>query len=131
MKSYKDLEIYRIAYDLAVKIHKFSLSLPQYELYEEGSQLRKSSKSIPSCIAEGYGRRRYKAEFIRFLTYAHASCDETIVHLNFIKDIHNVDSFSINTYLKFYEDLGSKINKFVHYVEKEWNTHKKSLAINS
>jgi four helix bundle protein len=131
MKSYKDLEIYKIAYDLAVKIHKFSLSLPQYELYEEGSQLRKSSKSIPSCIAEGYGRRRYKAEFIRFLTYAHASCDETIVHLNFIKDIHNVDSFSINTYLKFYEDLGSKINKFVHYVEKEWNTHKKSLAINS
>jgi len=131
MKSYKDLEIYRIAYDLAVKVHKFSLSLPQYELYEEGSQLRKSSKSIPSCIAEGYGRRRYKAEFIRFLTYAHASCDETIVHLNFIKDIHNVDSFSINTYLKFYEDLGSKINKFVHYVEKEWNTHKKSLAINS
>ena len=131
MKSYKDLEIYRIAYDLAVKVHKFSLSLPQYELYEEGSQLRKSSKSIPSCIAEGYGRRRYKAEFIRFLTYAHASCDETIVHLNFIKDIHNVDSFSINTYLKFYEDLGSKINKFVHYVEKEWKTHKKSLASNS
>ena len=37
MNSYKDLEIYRISYDLAVKIHKMSLKLPQYELYETGS----------------------------------------------------------------------------------------------
>ena len=85
MKSYKDLEIYKLSYDLAVKVHKVSLKLPQYEMYEEGSQVRKSSKGITSCIAEGYGRKKYKAEFIKFLVYAHASCDETIVHLNFIR----------------------------------------------
>lgn len=42
MKSYKDLEIYRLAYDLAIEIHKMSLKLPAYELYEQGSQIRKS-----------------------------------------------------------------------------------------
>ena len=63
MKSYKDLEIYKLSYDLGVEVHKFSLTLPQYEMYEEGSQVRKSSKGITSCIVEGYGRRKYKAEF--------------------------------------------------------------------
>lgn len=125
MKSYKDLEIFKISYDLAVKIHKFSLTLPPYELYEEGSQLRKSSKSISSCIAEGYGRRRYKAEFIKFLTYAHASCDETIVHLNFLKETHNIDSRPIISFINSYEDLGGKINKFIDYVEKQWNNRLK------
>ncbi len=74
-----------------------SLKLPQYELYEEGSQLRRSSKSIPSNIVEGYGRNKYKAEFIKFLIYAHASCDETILHLRFIQDIHEVDGMDANT----------------------------------
>ena len=77
MKNYKDLEIYQLSYDLAIKIHKFSLKLPRYELFEEGRQIRKSSKGITSCIVEGYGRRRYKADFIKFLAYAHASCAET------------------------------------------------------
>jgi len=40
MKNYKDLEIYSLSYDLAVKLHKLSLKLPKYELYEEGSQIR-------------------------------------------------------------------------------------------
>ena len=62
MASYRDLEIYKLSYDLAIKIHKMSLKLPKYEMYEEGSQIRKSSKGITSCIVEGYGRKRYKAE---------------------------------------------------------------------
>jgi four helix bundle protein len=57
-KSYRDLEIYQLSHGLALKVHAVSLKLPQYELYEEGSQLRRSSKSVPSCIAEGYGRRQ-------------------------------------------------------------------------
>ncbi|MCX5798940.1 MAG: four helix bundle protein, partial [Proteobacteria bacterium] len=85
MKSYKDLDIYKLSYDLALKVHAKSLKLPSYEMYEEGSQVRRSSKGITSCIVEGYGRKKYKAEFNRFLIYAHASCDETILHLNFIK----------------------------------------------
>jgi len=120
MKSYKDLEIYNLSYNLAVAIHKFSLNLPKYELYEEGSQLRRSSKGIGSCVAEGYGRKRYKADFIKFLTYAHASCDETILHLNFLNDTHSLDENEINFFLEKYDELGRKINKFIQYVEKEW-----------
>ena len=120
MKSYKDLEIYSLSYDLAIGIHKLSLELPRYELFEEGSQIRRSSKGITSCIVDGYGRRRYKADFVKFLTYSHASCDETILHLNFIKDTHELDAKEIRIFLDEYQKLGGKINKFIQYVEKEW-----------
>ncbi len=120
MKSYKDLEIYNLSYDLAVKIHKISLQLPKYELYEEGSQIRRSSKAITSCIVEGYGRKKYKADFIKFLIYAHASCDETILHLNFIKDTHELNEKEIEIFFDNYNKLGGKINKFIQYVETEW-----------
>ena len=120
MRSYRDLEIYQLSYDLAVKVHKFSLKLPQYEQWEEGRQVRKSSKGVTSCIVEGYGRRKYKADFIKFLTYSHASCDETIVHLNFIKDIHEMDISELIYFLDKYDELGRKINKYIQYVEIEW-----------
>ncbi len=119
-KSYRDLEIYQLAYELAVKIHHMSLKLPKYELYEEGSQIRRSSKGIASCIVEGYGRRKYKKDFVKFLVYAQASCDETELHLNFI---HNSGYISVQIYKELKEEndkLGRKINKFIQYVEAEW-----------
>ncbi|MFZ0282814.1 MAG: four helix bundle protein, partial [Bacteroidales bacterium] len=73
MSSYKDLEIYQIAFALAKRVHIASFKLPAFELYEQGSQIRRSSKSIKDQIAEGYGRRRYKAEFIKYLIYAQSS----------------------------------------------------------
>jgi len=54
-----------------------SLELPKFEMYEEGSQIRRSSKSVKSNLVEGYGRRIYKNEYIRFITFALASNDET------------------------------------------------------
>ena len=53
MKSYRELEIYQKAHSLAVEIHKVSLSLLKYELYEIGSQIRRASKSISYNILEG------------------------------------------------------------------------------
>jgi four helix bundle protein len=120
MGSYRDLEIYKLSYDLAIKIHKMSLKLPKYEMYEEASQIRRSSKGITSCIVEGYGRKRYRAEFVKFLVYAHSSCDETILHLNFIKDTHVLNGKEMKFLLNAYDELGSKINRFIKYVDNEW-----------
>src|ERR1041385_2050350 len=81
--SYRTLEIWQASRELVIDVHKMSLTkLPKFEMYEEGAQIRRSIKSVKSCIVEGYGRRRYKQEFIRFLTYALASCDETSDHLD-------------------------------------------------
>ena len=119
-KSYRDLEIYKLSYELAMKIHLISLKLPKYELYEEGSQIRRSSKGIASTIVEGYGRRKYKNDFVRFLVYAQASCDETQVHLEFI---HDSGYITDDIYMELKEEndkLGRKINKFIQYVSTQW-----------
>jgi four helix bundle protein len=84
MKSYRDLNIYKEAHGLANEVHRLSLLLPKFELYEEGSQIRRSSKAVSTAIVEGYGRRKYKAEFIRYLTFSQSECDETMEHLDFL-----------------------------------------------
>lgn len=94
-------------------------------MFEEGRQVRKSSKGIPSCIVEGYGRRRYKPDFTKFLTYAHASCDETIVHLDLIRDTHpETEPVETSALLNEYDLLGRKINRFIQYVDEKWMTSK-------
>ena len=67
MSGYKELEIYQIAFELSIEVHHLSLKLPKFEIFEQGSQIRRSSKSVKDTISEGYGRRRYKAEYIKYL----------------------------------------------------------------
>jgi four helix bundle protein len=84
--SYKDLDVWKLARKQSILIHEMSLGLPKFELYESGSQIRRSSKSIRSNIVEGYGRRRYKQEYIRFLMFSYSSVLETIDHLETLKE---------------------------------------------
>ena len=119
-KSYKDLDIYTISLDLFLKVHPKTLQLPKYELYELGSQLRRSSDSVVSNIVEGYGRRRYKADFIRFLVFSHSSCLETIGHLYKITVLYPNLKAEFEPFIQAYENLGGKIFNFMSFVEKNW-----------
>jgi four helix bundle protein len=87
-KSYLDLNVYQESFDLFIVVHEFSRRLPKYELYEQGSQIRRSADSVNSNIVEGYGRKEYKKDFLRFLTYSRASNDETVNHLRKIASVH-------------------------------------------
>ena len=80
--NYKDLKIWKLADEVSIEIHKMSLVLPDFEKYEIGSQIRRSSKSVKSNIVEGYGRKNYKSDLLKFLRYALASNDETLDHLD-------------------------------------------------
>lgn len=113
-QSYRDLEIWKLARELVVVVHKMTLEkLPKFEMYEEGSQIRRSSKSISSNIVEGFGRSRYKNEYIKFLTYALASCDETRDHLEMIYDTGSFQDQSLyKELITRYDVLGRKINSF-------------------
>lgn len=117
--SYRNLEIYKLARELAVEIHKMSLTLPKFELYEQGSQIRRSSKSIRSNIVEGYGRRKYTADYSRFLTFAHSSCDETIDHLESLLETKSLkDEDLFKSLLDRYNHLGAMLNRFNQRVSK-------------
>lgn len=119
MKSYKDLDIYKESKRLAIEVHKITLSLPKFEMYEEGSQVRRSSKAVTSMIVEGYGRRRYKADFIKYLVFAISECDETILHLDFLYETGSWSDTDKHEKLKIeYDTLSKRINKFIQWVEK-------------
>ena len=120
MSSYKDLDIYKLALELAIKVHHLSLALPKFELYEQGNQVRRSSKSIKDQIAEGYGRLRYKADFIKFLVYSQASNDECTSQINTIMILYPEHTGWKELHSE-YVVLGKKINKFIQYIESNWN----------
>ena len=117
--SYRNLEIWQLARDLTRDIHSMSLAeLPKFEMFEQGSQIRRSVKSVRSTIVEGYGRRRYKQEFIRYLTYAQASCDETIDHLDTLYETSSLkDEVAYRELGARLDLLGKKINNFTQAVE--------------
>lgn len=118
--SYKNLETWQLAREVVIEIHKMSLQLPKFEMFEEGRQMRKSSKSIKATIVEGYGRRRYKNEYIKFLVYAHASNDETIDHLETLFETGSLsDEVLYNSLFKKLDLLGRKLNSFIRAVEAE------------
>lgn len=118
--SYKNLEIWQESRKIVADIHKMALEkLPKFEMYEEGSQIRKSSKSVKSTIVEGYGRRRYKPEYIRFLTFAIASNDETIDHLETLYETGSLrDKELFQNLHDRIEILGKKLNNFIKSVER-------------
>jgi len=118
MKSYRELEIYKLSKNLAIQIHKMSLTLPKFELYEEGSQIRRSSKGITSAIVEGYGRRFYKGDFIRYLTIGISECDETILHLEFLFETNSLTNKDLYEELcNEYTKLSKMMNRFIQWVE--------------
>jgi four helix bundle protein len=121
VKSYRDLEIYKKGLALFLETHKMSLRLPKYELYELGSQLRRSSDSVITNIVEGYGRKRYQADFIRFLVYSHSSNLETINHLEKIIALYPEHFEDGSKLIREYDVLGAQIFKFLLFVENNWN----------
>ena len=121
MQSYKELDIYQLAHRLAVEIHHMTLTeLPSFEMYEEGSQIRRSSKAISATIVEGFGRKLYQQEFVRYLTYAIASCDETREHLELLFETGSFrDREKFTGMLERYEELGKnkKLYRFREAVQ--------------
>ncbi|MEW6196234.1 MAG: four helix bundle protein [Bacteroidota bacterium] len=119
--SYKNLEIWKLAREISNDIHEMSLNhLPKFEMYEVGSQIRRSSKSVRSNIVEGYGRRYYKQEFIHHLIIALASNDETIDHLETLYETKSLTNEA--TYKNLHDKLetpGKKLNSFIKSVQEE------------
>ncbi len=121
MKSYQDLEIFQLAKKLAIEIHGMTIKLPRYELYEEGGQIRRSSKAVASAIVEGYGRKKYKNDFIWYRVIAHAECDETIVHLDFLYETNSLtDQLFFHDIRNQYILLSKKLHAYLNWIEQNW-----------
>jgi four helix bundle protein len=118
--NYRNLEVWQLARGLVVEIHDMTLTkLPKLEMFEEPSQIRRAIKSVKSNIVEGYGRRRYKQESVRYVSYALASCDETVDHLDTLVATKSLTDSAIAEQLKAkLDELGRKLNLFLQSIER-------------
>lgn len=99
--TYRDLEVYKRSYKLALEIHRFSLTLPPYLQYDLADQIRRASRSIPSDIAEGYARNQSIKDKTVFLKRSLGSVDELLFNLEFLKD---TDLITKNKFEYFYSE---------------------------
>ena len=119
IRSYRDLDFYQDSYQLALEVHKRTLLFPPEAKYELGRQMREASKSIPTNIAEGWGRRESAKDFKHFLLIALGSCDEMRVHLDFSRDLGYIAAELHKEYSERYESVGKRIRAF----RERWVTY--------
>jgi len=72
LRNYKDLKVWQKSYQLCLDIYKITKGFPKEERYSLTSQIRRAAVSVPSNIAEGYGRKT-TPEYIRALYVAYGS----------------------------------------------------------
>lgn len=119
IRSFKDLDVYKESYELAVIINKNVNKLPIFEKHDLGLQLRKASKSIPSNIAEGWAKRQFEKEFKKHLNISIGSSNEMEVHINFAMDLEYWTKNFCEPLIKRYILLGGKINN----LKNNWKTY--------
>lgn len=108
--GFKDLEIYRKSYEVAIAIIKEIVpKLPIEEKFDLGSQLRRSSKAVPRLIAEGYSKRHQKRGFQKYLDDALAESNETIVSLSQARDLYQVAPELCTHIIGVYEVISRQI----------------------
>jgi four helix bundle protein len=86
IKTYKDLNVFRESYGLALEISRATRRFPVPEQFELARQLRRAARSIPANIVEGWAKRASAAEFKRYLQIAIGSCDECKLWLEMSRD---------------------------------------------
>lgn len=118
IKSFKDLEVYQEAYELAVIINKNVNKLPLFERNDLGSQLRRASKSAPANIAEGWAKRRFEKQFKVHLDSSIGSCNEMEVHISLAKDLGFWKKDFCEALIQRYLLLGGKLTN----LRNNWKT---------
>jgi four helix bundle protein len=83
LRGHRDLQVYQMAYHLAMKIFEETKGFPREERYSLTDQIHRSSRSVAANIAEGYRTGRYPALFVSRISDADAEAAETRVWIDF------------------------------------------------
>ena len=116
IKTYRDLKVFQLSYDLATTIFDESKSFPKEETYSLTDQIRRSSRSVPVNIGEGWGKRKYENVFLRYLIDANGSCEETKIWLSFAKDCKYITAERYKNLFNGYNKIGAMLNSLL----KNW-----------
>lgn len=117
MKSYKELNVWRLSIDLTLKLYRVTQAFPDIEKFGLVSQIRRAAVSIPANIAEGWGRGRTK-EYINFLRIARGSLRELETHLIISGELSFIKMETLNEIMSMIEGVGRMLNRLINNLEK-------------
>jgi len=103
-----------MAFSLAVKIHNITKNFPKEEQYSLADQVRRSSRSVCSSIAEGYRKRRYPKHFINKLSDADSENSETLVWLEFSNVFEYLSNDVFNELSNECSEIGYLLNYMIN-----------------
>lgn len=118
IRSYRDLEVYRLAYASAMDIFRATKTMPQEERFSLSDQIRRSSRSVCANISEGWAQRRYENKFKNRLNDAEGSATETQTWLDFAKDCGYIKP-------EFHVDMAAKYDRIaamLYRLTENWTT---------
>lgn len=109
MEGFKSLKVYQLAYELAMEIFELSKKFPREETYSLTDQLRRSSRSVCTNLAEAYRKRRYPKSFTSKISDADGEASETMVWIDFSKDCKYLDELKHTALMNKYHEVGKML----------------------
>jgi len=119
IESFKDLIVYQKAYKLAMEIFEISKSFPKEERYSLTDQIRRSSRSVTSCLAESWAKRRYEKSFVNKLTDSLGEENETEVWLDYSKDCEYIQQEIHEKILSDYDEVRKILISMINHSD-DW-----------
>jgi four helix bundle protein len=118
IESFKDLIVYQKAYKLAMEIFNISKSFPKEEKFSLTDQIRRSSRSVTSCIAESWSRRRYEKSFINKLIDSLGEENETETWLDYSRDCQYIQDETHERITKEYNEVRKMLISMINNPDK-------------
>jgi four helix bundle protein len=113
VKSFRDLEVYKLSREVSKEIFIFSKTFPKEEKYSLTDQIRRSSRSVGAQIAEAWGKRRYEMHFISKLTDADSEQMETQHWLETVEECEYLKNEDTAQLLEKCESIGKMIHSMI------------------
>jgi four helix bundle protein len=118
LRSFRDLQVYQKLKALHLEVHHASLGFPKFEIYELGSQVRRSSNSAPAILAEGWGSRHTNI-YIEAINRSMGEVRETQHHLDVAKDKEYLTADRFHDLDNRYDECGRMLEG-LHQALSEW-----------
>ena len=120
LKNFKELKVWEKSYQLSLSIYKITTEFPNDEKFGLTSQVRRAAVSIPSNIAEGYGRRT-RADYIKFLHIAYGSCCELETQMLISIDLNYINNKKGTVIMDKIKEVERMLKSLITSLEKPSN----------
>ncbi len=118
MSGHKSLKVFQLSYQLALEIFHLTKSFPKEETFSLTDQIRRSSRSVPANIAEGYRKRQYPKHFVSKMSDADGEASETQVWLEFSRDCGYIALEKCEELVLRYEEVGRMLGGMISNPER-------------